>query len=298
MDDLINAAETTIQKCADPAVVRRYFKMKNNILFGSLAPTIAAYQKENNRLTQRVQNLQAQRDKRLDDFVHSEIVEIFSKFGKEPSNEGSICIWAEKAFKQTEAELRIAIDRFRSNESKFRTKINRLKSAEIPGSSTEQNRECGRKTTKQEIEGIEKSTRERLREFDRLSHQNETLRADVSHLQETATARQSKLKLTGIKRRGLAAKLVDLRRMKKALTDSVEQLTESIQQTKLSQRFGNGATSVTKQPMVERVYSLRKEVADLEKRGSLVEKRKTQTLIGGIKSAQQRLLYERIGCYA
>jgi hypothetical protein len=111
MNELLHLAERLIRANVAPDVARRYFDLKNQMMFRALAEPIARSQREKHEMKRTAERLQQEQPQDLASWVRFELMRIFTPFGHIPPAGDDPWAWAGRALKKAETEIRNEIGR-------------------------------------------------------------------------------------------------------------------------------------------------------------------------------------------
>jgi outer membrane murein-binding lipoprotein Lpp len=290
--DLLRRAEQLIQANADPDAVHRYARMKSQILFGSLAEPIARYQRENHQLAQTLERLQGDQPHDLASWVRFQLLGVFSPFGPLPSVGDDLCAWGAQIMRKAEAQVRVDIDRCKSNNSKVNHRIESL----IDQPSTE--RASGPSPNN--------DTRVRIRQLHgRLSHERRELRHQREEAQQLAgalaelaaqhRAARDRMELAIGRNGGIREKLGSLVGIRARLEAAVKKATDDVQATKMTQRFGRSAKLSRNRVRMDSIVGLKAEIERLRREREEMEAKKRAIMIDCVRASQQAWRWKRLG---
>jgi DNA repair exonuclease SbcCD ATPase subunit len=289
LNELLLLGERLIQTNATPDAARRYFDLKNQILFGSLAEPISRYQRENYEMNRTLATLQQEQPQNLTSWVRFELVRMFSPFGQVSLAGDDFCSWAATIVQKAETQTRVEIERCKSNRTKVSRKIQALQAAEPiesanPGAEVQEKRET--------VQKLRSQLAQRRKQLQQTQSSNRRLAGAVRDLRERSKTLSATLRVMSDKKTEMDEKRNELVEMKAKLTADVKKATENTHNAKVFQRFGTSARLSSNRPKIDLIAGLKTEVEALRKEKEQLDRKKKTIIIETVRNSYRNSLWQ------
>ena len=291
MEKVLAVAEQLIETSAPEDTKTKYITAKNKILFGSLAPVITRYQTENHDMVKEIESMRETESMTLHDLTERAITDIIGQFGKEPEDEPTIdglCRSLQSALTQREKQIRLDIERFRSNKVKYEQKIKEKKHQQLPPSNKY---EGNVESTAKELAEVQNALKDATEQIRDVTQQNIALMTQNKMMISQIKASQPRISELTPRRGELEAKVANMINVRDTIVQSLAEATNKVVKTKLTQRFGTSVMS-SNHSKAERLLELRKEVDRLTALNATLEQQKKALMISQIRDSQRSVTRE------
>jgi myosin heavy subunit len=289
-NELLAVAERLINANATPEVSHRYFELKNQILFGSLAEPIARYQKDNLEMRKTIDRLQQEQAQDLASWVRFEMLRVFSQFGQLPAGGDDLCTWAFRTVQKAEAQTRIEIQRCKSNRAKMNLKIERLR--EEPHQS--ETRVVRVSEQRAALEALRVELSEKKKQLRQIQCRNKKLSLAGTECRQRADGFAKKRSAMADKKTQTEEKRNELKEIQERLVAEVKKVSDDVRVMKVAQRFGRSAVMSSNRPRIDLIMTLKAEIEALRREKEELDAKKKVVLVEAVRTSQKNAVWRSV----